>query len=263
MMIRVTLLLFLFLCSFNSISSDKDEPPVNVLFIGNSYTHMNNMPGIFEKIAHSEGVRVNAEMSAKSSHTFKMHSKREELFETIRSKKWDFIILQGFSRELAECPEYIDTASVPYLEIILDSINHYNASTEVLLFMTWGYKNGFAEREELSTNKSMSDSIRSGYEYVSKLFDLSMVPVGPVWSDFQSSNTKIDLYYKDLAHPSYCGSYITACSFYSAIFKKCAHKAYSGRLRKRIARVLQKSSYNYIVSNLETFKLDRINRYKK
>ena len=240
MMIRITILTFLFSCSFNSIGSDRDEPRMNVLFIGNSYTHMNNMPGIFEKIAYSEGVIVHGEMSAKSNHTFKMHSRREELFETIRSKKWDFIILQGFSRELAECPDVIDTASVPYLQIILDSIDQSNPASNVLLFMTWGYKNGFAEREELSTSKSMSDSIRLGYEYVSKLFDVLVIPVGTIWYDFRLEIPKIELYAKDGRHPSFAGSYLIASVFYSALFPTNFSYKYSGKMSRRKARLLRK-----------------------
>jgi hypothetical protein len=49
---------------------------MNVLFIGNSYTHMNKMPSLFEKIAISKGIKVNVEMSAKSGHSFRMHSER-------------------------------------------------------------------------------------------------------------------------------------------------------------------------------------------
>lgn len=257
MMIRITLLTFLFSCSFNSIGSDRDEPRMNILFIGNSYTHMNNMPGIFEKIAKSKGVDINVVMDAKSGHTFKMHSERDELFETIRSEKWDYVILQGFSRELSESPSYIDSASVPYISNLLDSIYANDSNSNVLFFQTWGYKEGFKEREEVSTNQSMSDSIRVGYAYVSDLFDLPVVPVGQVWSNFRASNTKIDLYHKDLAHPSYHGSYIIACTFYTAIFKQNLKKAYSGRLKRRVAKQLQNSAHSYVMRHLDNFKLDR------
>jgi hypothetical protein len=61
-------------------------------------------------------------MNAKSNHTFKMHSQRLDMYDVIRSKKWDYIVLQGFSRELKYDKEQIDTASLPFIKQILDSI---------------------------------------------------------------------------------------------------------------------------------------------
>ena len=218
---------------------------------------MNKMPKIFEKIAQSRGVDVNVEMSAESSHTFNMHSKREALFETLKSKKWDYIVLQGFSRELSESTAYIDTASVPYIGIILDSIYNNYSCTNVLLYMTWGYKFGYSAREEVNSYESMSDSIRVGYEYVSELFNLPIVPVGPIWRDFRASNNEIDLYYSDSAHPSAQGSYMIACSFYAAMFKELPGDSYTGSIGSDEAKLLQVSAYNYVMMNTDTFKLNQ------
>lgn len=252
---RFLLFSFALLCVFSASAEEKPVPPMNVLFVGNSYTHMHRMPVLFDKIAKSKGVKLNVEMSAASGHSFRMHCERPELFEAINSKKWDYVILQGFSRELSEAPSYIDTASVPFIGTILDSIYNNNSCTNVLLYMTWGYKGGYEERPEVSTNKSMSDSIRVGYEYVSSLFNLPMVPVGPVWSDFRASNHNIELYSDDDAHPSFHGSYLIACSFYTAIFKTMPKSTYRGRIKKRDAKRLQAAAYNYVINNLDTFKL--------
>jgi len=252
---RFLLSLIVFLCVFTVSAAAKPVSPMNVLFIGNSYTHMHRMPVLFEKIAKSRGVKLNVEMSAKSGHTFRMHCDRPELFNKINSKKWDYIVLQGFSRELSESPGYIDTASVPFIGTILDSIYTNNSCTNVLLYMTWGYKTGFEERVEINTNESMSDSVRVGYEYVSDLFDLPMVPVGPVWRDFRATNKNIELYDEDLRHPSDQGSYLIACSFYAAIFKSLPKSSFSGKIKKREAKRLQAAAYNYVINHLDTFKL--------
>lgn len=245
----------MFLYSFTASAGNEGVSPMNVLFIGNSFTHMNKMPVIFDKIAKSRGVKLNVEMSAKSGHSFRMHCDRPELFKAIKSKKWDYIVLQGFSRELSQAPAYIDTASVPFIGEILDSIYTSNSCTNVLLYMTWGYKDGFVEREEINTNKSMSDSIRVGYEYVSDLFGLPMVSVGPVWSTFRELNNEIELYAADLHHPSFAGSYLTACSFYAAIFKSLPTSSYTGKLADDDALKLQTTAYDYVMDNLDTLKL--------
>jgi len=228
--------------------------PMNVLFIGNSYTHMNKMPKMFEKVALSKGVRINVEMSAKSSHTFEMHSKRPEMFNKINSKKWDYVVLQGFSRELSRSPEYMDTASIPFINTILDSIYGNNPCTNVLLYMTWGYKEGYEPREEINTYERMTDAIRRGYEYVSSMYGLPIIPVGDVWKELRAKS-KVNLYEKDFQHPTLNGSYLIACTVYSAIFKAPPLKAYKGKVRKRNAKLIQQTAYDFVMEHLDAFKL--------
>lgn len=218
--------------------------PVKVLFIGNSYTHMNNMPALFELIAKSQGTDVYVEMSAESNHTFEMHTQRKTLFETIRSQKWDHIVLQGFSRELAQSQEEIDRKTTPYVKIILDSIYANNASTNVLLFMTWGYENGYLHREELNTYEKMTNKIHVGYTYLSEKFNVSIVPVGLVWKEFRTAST-MRLYKKDGQHPIRKGSYLAACTFYASIFKKNTIGAKAKRICKKKASQIQ-SNAKYI-----------------
>lgn len=99
---------------------------MRVLFVGNSYTHYNNMPKLFTDIANSKNINVDVHMSAKSSHTFKMHSERTDLYQDIQREKWDYVVLQGFSRELSTDIETIDSMVVPYVKRITDSIYHQN-----------------------------------------------------------------------------------------------------------------------------------------
>lgn len=230
--------------------------PMNVLFIGNSYTHMNKMPALFEQIAHSKGVKINVEMSAKSNHTFKMHCERPDLFQDIRKRKWDYVVLQGFSRELSFDPTYIDTATIPYMNKIIDSIYANNPCTNILLYMTWGYENGFQEIEELNSYEKMSEKVRNGYRYVSEVFALPIVPVGDVWNQIRSYN-RISLYREDQQHPTLEASYLIACTFYSAIFKATPNGGYIPKISKRNADKIQETAYNYVIANVDTFNLLR------
>ena len=155
---------FLFLFFVLQFGNDYAQP-MRVLFVGNSYTHYNNMPKLFEQMADSKGVRLEVLMDAKSSHTFEMHSKRPELYTNIRSKKWDYVVLQGFSRELAQDAATIDSNSIPYIKQLLDSIYANNRCTNVLLYQTWGYGGGYKD-DSLNidwTYQEMSDRVHQGY----------------------------------------------------------------------------------------------------
>ncbi len=247
--------MFPFFISGN-LDAQQSVIPMNILFIGNSYTHMNKMPELVGKMADSKGYLVNVEMDAKSNHSFKMHSERPELFEHIRSKKWDYVVLQGFSRELSYEPEYIDTASIPYINKIVDSIYENNACTNILLYMTWGYKEGFADRPEIDSYEKMSDSIRRGYEYISAIYDFPIVPVGDVYRLIREK-TSINLYESDMQHPTFSGSYVVASTFYSAIFKTSPLNAYRKNLDEHTANQIQNLAFDYVNKNLDRYKLKR------
>jgi len=226
----------------------------SILFVGNSYTHMNSMPVIFDKIAEAKGVKMHVEMNAFSNHSFKMHSLRPDLYAKLRERKWDYVILQGFSRELSYPQKHIDTASVPYIQQILDSVYASNSCTNVMLYMTWGYKDGFAERPEVDSYTKMSDSIRKGYEYISTKYNLPIVPVGQVWQDVRN-NSKINLYREDGQHPTLEGSFLIAYTFFTAIFKNTPIGGYNKGILEKDASFLANTAYKYVNLHLEEFKL--------
>ena len=237
----------------------QDNGATSVLFIGNSYTHYNDMPKLFHKIAESKGENIITEMDARSNHSFSMHTNRPELFAHIRKRKWDYIVLQGFSRELSYDRSVIDTASVPYLDIILDSIYLNNPCTKVLLYMTWGYKTGIADREDADTYEKMSEAVERGYKYIAGKYGLSIVPVGKVYEnikEYSDGSLFHCLYQKDDQHPTIFGSYAIANTFYSAIFRKSPVNAYHKGLSKEDAEVIQETAYNCVIDSREEFHLD-------
>ena len=233
--------------------------PMRVLFVGNSYTHYNNMPKLFEQMADSKGVQLEVLMDAKSSHTFEMHSKRPELYKNIRSTKWDYIVLQGFSRELAQDRAVIDIQSIPYIKLLLDSIYANNSCTNVLLYQTWGYDTGFKD-DTLGIDwsyQTMSDRIHEGYLYVSAQLNLSIVPVGKVWETVKENHPQIQLYQEDKQHPSLAGSYLAASCFYAALFKTAPNLSFTAKLDPKQAAVIQEIAGVQVLMNKSRYKINQ------
>lgn len=232
---------------------------MNVLFIGNSYTHYNNMPGIFENIAVSKGVKIHVEMSAKSNHSLRMHCNRPEMFEKIRSRKWDYVVVQGFSRELLHEPTYLDTSFVPFLKKISDSIYASNPCTNILLNMTWGYKTGIIDNPQFvgyDSYQKMNDAIQIGYQYIGNKFGYPMVPVGQVWETVKENNPLINLYQEDNQHPSIFGSYLIACTFYSAIIKASPEGSFVATgIDDKTASIIQHTAYTFVNMNVNRYNL--------
>lgn len=233
--------------------------PMRVLFVGNSYTHYNNMPKLFEQMAESKGIKIEVLMDAKSSHTFEMHSKRPELYKNINSKKWDYVILQGFSRELAQDQSTIDSLSIPYLKQLLDSVYANNQCTNVLLYQTWGYDGGYKD-DSLGidwTYQQMSDRVHQGYLYVAEKLNLSIVPVGKVWETVKENNPQIQLYQTDKQHPSLAGSYLSAACFYTAVFKTEPKLDFISKLDSKEAAIIQETSGTLVLLNKNRYRINQ------
>ena len=233
--------------------------PMRVLFVGNSYTHYNNMPKLFEQMADSKGVKLEVLMDAKSSHTFQMHSKRPELYKSINSAKWDYVVLQGFSRELAQERPVIDSMSIPYVKQLLDSIYANNSCTNVLLFQTWGYDGGYKD-DSLGIDwnyQQMSDRVHQGYLYLSEQLNLSVVPVGKVWETVKENHAEIQLYQEDKQHPSLAGSYLAASCFYAALFKTEPNLSFTAKLDPKQAALIQEIAGTQILMNKNRYNINQ------
>ena len=75
--------------------------PANVLFIGNSYTHMNALCKIYQNLANSKGKYVFGDTIAVSGSTLKGHTERPNTYKKMQAKDWDYVFIQGFSRDLS------------------------------------------------------------------------------------------------------------------------------------------------------------------
>lgn len=243
-----------FFCGTSAFAQSADT--MNILFIGNSYTHMNSMPFIFDKIAKAKGKSVNVEMSTHSGFSFKQHSERTDMYEAITSRKWDYVVLQGYSREFTHPIEYLDTATIPYLTGIIDTVKLNHPCTQLLFYMTWGYKNGYELDEVVDDYSKMSDTIAKGYRYISDYFNVPIVPVGRVWKKVREEHPDLNLYDADLAHPSRNGSYLSACTFFTSIYRETAVGAYTNTIDSQNAKIIQEAAANYVLPRLNEYKLD-------
>jgi hypothetical protein len=213
MKFRVAVLFVLF-SSIWSFSQNE----VNVLFIGNSFTFMNNMPFLFRDIAISKNHAVFVDTVVEGGKDFDYHAHSKETYAAIKSRKWDYVIIQGHSNELAQPESIVDKESLPFAKQIVDSIRANSACTQVVLYMTWGYKNGNPKWSAVATYDSMQGRIKNQYLRFADLLDARISPVGEVWKTIRTNFPGINLYHPDNIHPSLEGSYLIANTFFAAIF---------------------------------------------
>lgn len=192
----------------------------SVLFIGNSFTFMNNMPFIFQDVAIAKGHKIFVDTVVHGGKDFNFHAHNPGTYKKLKSRKWDFVIIQGHSNELAQPETIIDKNSLPYATQIVDSIRANSACTQLVLYMTWGYKNGNPKWSVIASYDSMQARIKTQYLRFADLLDARVSPVGEAWKMMRETHPGINLYYTDNIHPNLNGSYLSACTFFATIFNE-------------------------------------------
>ena len=197
-----------------------------VLFIGNSYTYVNDLPNLVKQIALSFGDTLVHESSTAGGSNFNAHSTNAQTLNKINQQQWDYVVLQAQSQELSFSPFQVASDSYPYAEVLVDSIYANSSCTEPLFFMTWGRKYGDQQNCQsyppICTYLGMQQRLRESYLEMAFNNSASCAPVGMAWKASIAIDSTINLYSPDNSHPSIYGSYLTACTFYASIFKKSA-----------------------------------------
>lgn len=246
--------LTIFTClTFNSNATTK-----RVLFIGNSYTGVNNLPNTFYNLCLSLGDSVVVDVNSPGGYTFNQHSTNATTISKIMQGNWDFVVLQEQSQLPSFHPTQVASDCYPYAKILCDTIKHYNPCAEVLFYMTWGRKNGdagnCANYPPVCTYAGMQQRLRESYLEMTDSNNASCAPVGAVWNVFRNSFPNVELYSPDESHPSLSGTYLAACTFYSSIFSKASNGAsYLGGVIAQDAASIQSTASQVVLDSLENW----------
>jgi hypothetical protein len=214
------------LIGFSTYASSKkqESKELSILFIGNSYTFYNDMPFILKKIALSTGKEIFVDTVVEGGKNLDYHCNQELTFKTINARKWDFVVIQGHSNEFAQPESKVNKTTYPFAKQLVDSIRANNECSQILLYLTWGYKHGNHKWKPIAHYDSMQSRIENQYLRFADLLNTRVSPVGIVWKDIRENHPYINLYDADDHHPSLNGSYLAACTFYTSIFGESAYK---------------------------------------
>ena len=182
------------------------EQPIRVLFIGNSYTYVNNLPWLIQQLAASvrEHRKLETEMVAVGGATLKSHWERGEALRLLKAKRWDYVVLQ----EQSTLPISNPKEMYEYARLFDAQIKRVNSQT--LFYLTWAKQNR-PETQQILTNS---------YTGIARELKAKVAPVGIAWQKIQEANPKLQLYYSDQSHPSPIGSCVAGCVFYTIFYGK-------------------------------------------
>lgn len=188
------------------IAACSSEPAVRILFVGNSYTFSNDLPGMVGELSDAADRRVEIKTVAPAGWWWRDHAASDETLASIADGDWDFVVLQEQSMVPA-LPEMARQVSRPAaVELAVATIE---SGARPVLFLTWGHRNGNTEVGH-SSYSTMQVSIARTYSELSAAVTGEIAPVGMAWWMVRAERPDLSLYQSDGSHPSREGSYLAA-----------------------------------------------------
>ena len=236
------------------------EPPLKVLFIGNSYTSVNDLPSLVEALAETAGgQRIETDQYLPGGFTFEQHVNGKKAIEKIRERKWDVVVLQ----EQSLFPVLNRESMHKYARILHEEIVKQGAKT--VFYLTWARQNipqmqdgadpatspayaramfqliGLTKATDFEVlckqhQAGLAGGLNGAYFDIADELKATVAPVGVAWKKALAANPSLVLHQPDKSHPSPTGSYLAACVFYATLFDKSPVRL-PGALKKG-ARVL-------------------------
>lgn len=233
-----------------------------ILFLGNSYTYVNDLPGTLSQLALSMGDSIYYDSNTPGGTNFNYHAGNALSLSKIAQPGWDYVVLQDQSQQPSFPPAQVEMNTYPYAARLDSFIHASNPCAITMFYMTWGRKFGDASNcafyPPLCTFEGMNDRLRFSYLEMTTDNFARVAPVGVAWRHAREADSTINLWSADNSHPSVAGTYLTACVFYASIFKQSpVGSSYTAGLSAPDALFLQNIASQTVLDSMDTWMLDQ------
>jgi hypothetical protein len=232
-------------CSKNELESkfncNLEEVPLqtsqhfNILFIGTNLTAENNLPRMVYKLAKSMGDSLFYLTMAPYDYDFERQCSDKSTKAVLKDFNWDFVVLQESGWRIALPPSMTDSMSFIWADTLKQIIRENNPSAQLIVFLTNGFINGvkaidanWAKTDpDVSNYNGMQERINQNSIKLASRLDAQLAPCGILWNICMDYDSTLILHQSDRINPTINGSYLSACTLYSTIFRKKLNGAYS------------------------------------
>jgi hypothetical protein len=251
-----------FLLPLLALAISAQAQQTSVLFIGNSYTYVNDLPNTLRQLALSLGDTMTVASSAPGGYTLFQHSTYAPTLEAIESQDWDFVVLQEQS-QLGALPFDVTTTELG-ASALVQRIEDNHECTYPVFYMTWGRQDGDAQNcasfPFMCTYNGMQQGLRSNYIALAEGNDGYAAPVGAAWKVVRDTQPTISLYDADGSHLSPAGTYLAACVFYCTLYQEsCVDATFNGSIDAGTADILRGIASSTVLDEPLTWNLDAPN----
>jgi len=175
---------------------------VRALFIGNSFTARNDVPGLIAALAAAAGHTLEHALVSAGGASLRRHWNAGEAGRLIASGRFDTVVLQ----EQSTLPVKNARRMHENVRLFHEAIQKAGART--VLYMTWAR----------ASEPRNQDVIAGAYTSIGSELGATVAPVGLAWARHLSTDPAIALHDRDGSHPSLAGSWLAACVLAKVMF---------------------------------------------
>ena len=194
---RIVLPLLLAAClgdPTGSVGGADENARFNVLFVGNSLTYTNDLPGMLKVLIESVGEGpANIEVAAYANFGLEDHWVTGDSREAIGGGGWDIVVLQQGPSATEGRPSLLE-----YTQRFDGEISALGGQTA--LYMVWPSEARFFD----------FDGVSESYTMAAEQVDGLLYPAGEAWRLAWGRDSTLQLYGSDGFHPSPAGTYLAA-----------------------------------------------------
>ncbi len=193
--------------------ADAGVRSLRVLFIGNSYTYVNDLPAMLGQLS---GGAITTDAVVVGGATLEDHWNTGDAQRRIADGGWTHVVLQ----EQSVTPALYPTTFKPYARRLTDVVA--DAGAVPVFYVTWARAPGDAIYKPpfgfFVTPEHMQDALTNAYVDAADASTGSILScVGEAFRRSQREHPELVLIQSDLSHPTVAGTYLAAQTFHQTL----------------------------------------------
>ena len=202
--------------------ADARVSSLRVLFVGNSLTESNNLPGVVASLARSSGRKLEYGTVVFPGYSLEDHWNQGDAKRALESRSWQVVVMQQGPSALPEGQAHLREWAGRFAAVARAN------GTRPALLTVWA---------ESYRGRAALSQVISSYRQAAAASGATLLPGGLAWQEAWSCDARIPLYGADGFHPSRLGTYAAALAVYGRLFKApVVNKA-----KTRTTRIVQKA----------------------
>lgn len=195
---------------------------MRILYIGNSLTEVNDLPGMIAFLGKSRHITVSSDSHTPGGYKLENHLADNNLLSKINRGIWDVVVLQDQS-QMPALRDRVESEMVPSAKKLLGLIKKASPQARILFYETMAKRDGDRQNAhnfpEIASYSGMQKKVNDSYSSLARKENAELAPVGEVWAMVRKQLPSLVIYADD-THPNSVGTYLVACVFFEALFKQ-------------------------------------------
>jgi hypothetical protein len=193
-------------CGQGAAFASKAPPPLRVLFVGNSYLYVNDLPQVVADVAAARGIALHVGMLAEANFAIEDHLARDDYAARL-DEGWDWVVLQQ------------GPSSLPENQVNLRVFAGHAAAmarargARVALMSAW----------PALPNAHTWPAAETSYRLAALANGLCVLPVASAWRTVHETLPGIRLYQADQLHAEREGTLLAALVIVRGLVRRPAH----------------------------------------